>query len=65
MSETVFKVALMLAYGPLVLMAVLYLAALGMRLLGDGDLLQMLVKRTSIPERVRRAAHEEQDLPVD
>jgi len=65
LSETILKVALVLAYGPLVLMAVLYVVALGVRLLGDGNLLRTLVTRTGIPEPVRRAAYDDQDLPAD
>jgi len=55
----------MLAYGPLVLMAVLYVVALGARLFGDRDLLRTLITRTGIPEPVRRAAYDDQGLPAD
>jgi len=60
MSDSILKIALMLAYGPFVLMAVLYLTALVMAAAGDREMLGLLVARTSVPEPVKRDRHAEE-----
>jgi hypothetical protein len=60
MSDSILKIALMLAYGPFVLMAVLYLVAVVMGAAGDRELLGLLVTRTSVPEPVKRDRHAEE-----
>ncbi len=57
MSDSILKIALMLAYGPFVLMAALYLAALVMAAAGDRELLGLLIARTCVPEPVKRDKH--------
>lgn len=65
MSETILKLAIVLAYGPLLGMLVLYGVALGLSLFGRRWLLELLVRRTDIPEPVTRAVEEEHELPLD
>ncbi len=46
MTEGFLRVALLLAYGPLLLTLALYAAALALRCCGKPDLLTLLVERT-------------------
>jgi len=61
MPDTILRVAVTLAYGPFLVMALLYLVAAGIRLAGRADFLRMLVRRTSIPEPVHRNSKDEEE----
>ena len=54
MGDSLLRVALLLAYGPLLLMLFLYAAALVLRLAGRPELLTLLVDRTKAQEPVKR-----------
>jgi uncharacterized membrane protein YcfT len=54
MSKHLLLAAMLLAYGPFVIMALLYLVGLALRLAGRPALLRWLVARTQIPAPVRR-----------
>jgi hypothetical protein len=49
MSDNLVRLVLVLAYAPLLLMGLLWIAALGLRLAGKPGLSQWLAARTSIP----------------
>jgi hypothetical protein len=54
MSHNLLKVALLLAYGPLAAIMLLYVAGLVLRLGGRPEFLRQLVERTKAPEPIRR-----------
>lgn len=54
MGNCLLWVSLSLAYGPLLLMLFLYVAALVLRLAGRPELLTMLVQKTKAQEPVKR-----------
>jgi len=54
MSQAILKSALLLAYGPFLLMALLYLVGFLLRLSGRPGFLATLVERTKVPAPVRR-----------
>jgi hypothetical protein len=59
MSDTLLKVTMVLAYGPFLLMAALYLAGLLLRAGGRPELLKTLVERTNVPQPVVREETDE------
>jgi hypothetical protein len=54
MSKHLLIAALVLAYGPFLLMALLYLVGLVLRLSGRPGFLHLLIERTRIPQPVNR-----------
>lgn len=58
MSQSILKVVLVLAYGPFVLMALLYLAGVLFKLAGHPQFLSSLVQRTNIPRPIVRPHHD-------
>jgi len=54
MGTHLLLAAMALAYGPLVLMAALYLAALALSAFNRRGLLTFLVERTKVPQALRR-----------
>jgi len=54
MSESILKAALVLAYGPFLVMALLYVAGLVLKIGGSPDLLRSLTERTRIPKPIPR-----------
>jgi len=66
MSENLVSLVLMVAYAPLLLMGLLWIAALGLRLAGKPGFSQWLATRTSIPrpeEPPAPDAHEHKPHP--
>jgi hypothetical protein len=54
MSHNLLTVALLLAYGPLALIMLLYVAALVLKLGGRPEFLRQLVERTKAPQPIPR-----------
>lgn len=54
MGHSLLAVAMLLVYGPLALIMVLYAAALVMKLGGRPDFLRQLVERTKPPQPIQR-----------
>jgi len=54
MSKHLLAVAIFLAYGPFVVMLLVYAIGLWLRATGRPGLLQLLVRRTEIPQPVQR-----------
>jgi hypothetical protein len=55
MGQSILKTALALAYGPFLLMVMLYLVGLLLKLSGRPRLLSILVSRTNVPKPIIRA----------
>jgi len=60
MSAAILKTTLVLAYGPFLLMALLYLAGLLLKVSGRPHFLSLLIARTSVPQPIVRA-HQDTD----
>jgi hypothetical protein len=54
MGTRLLVAAMILVYGPLVLMAALYLVALVLRVAGRGGFLSYLIERTKVPQALKR-----------
>ena len=57
MSDSVLVAVISLAYGPFVLMGLLYLLGLVLKLAGRPGFLTWLIARTQVPKPVNRAQH--------
>ncbi len=54
MGTRLLMAAMILAYGPLALMAALYVLALALRAAGRGGFLSYLIERTKTPQALNR-----------
>jgi len=57
MSDSVLFVVILLAYGPFLMMGLLYLLGLVLKLAGRPGFLAWLVERTQVPQPINRAQH--------
>ena len=57
MSDALLVAVMLLAYGPFLLMGLLYLLGLVLKLAGRPGFLTWLVARTRVPQPINRAQH--------